>query len=281
MIKSESIVKLADALVKAQAEMPAAKMDADNPFYHSRYATLGSVIEISKPILAKYGLAVSQPIVYDGDRVGVETILMHSSGEYISNICCVRIEPFSPDVNKEGKIVTQKPVVLSGVTITYLRRYALASILGIYSDEDTDGNDSKKKPADKAEPTEKKITHDAPWSPEFLREQIAKKIAKHPAAVVEQEQINRAAAMISNPFQGTGTDAKAVEGIRHSIVKYLIGQPLLREAKGAEILVLLDWLKSTQDSGGLWTPCKIAALECQAIWKQVQLEAGQLELKGD
>jgi hypothetical protein len=128
MNKSESIAKLAVALVKAQAEMPNAPMDGVNPFFKSKYATLGSVIDTAKTVLSKHGLAVSQPVVHDGGLVGIETILIHESGEWISSICCIPLVP-------SGKTAQE-----AGAIISYLRRYGLASILGMYSDEDLDGN---------------------------------------------------------------------------------------------------------------------------------------------
>ena len=52
--------ELAAALVAAQAEFSAVPKTATNPFYSSRYAPLSTVIEVTQPILAKHGLAVSQ-----------------------------------------------------------------------------------------------------------------------------------------------------------------------------------------------------------------------------
>jgi len=268
MIKSESIVKLADALVKAQAEMPTAKMDKENPFYKSHYATLGAVIDAAKPILAKNNLAVSQPTIYDGNKIGVETILIHSSGEYISNICCIPI----------GE--TERNAQIAGSTISYLRRYGLAALLGIYSDEDDDSETGKKKaPAKKESSEPKPKNHEAPWEPVFLRDQIQLRIKSHNAVQATPDMVGLTAAMIAYPFEGVA-DTKAIEGIRHSIVKYLFGYPSLKDASGPGLAVLLDWLKPVKDSGGAYTPDKIAQLECQAIWKQVQAEAGQVELPG-
>ena len=54
-----------------------------------------------------------------------------------------------PVMDEKGKSTAQ----VAGSVITYLRRYALASVLGIYADEDTDGHtDSKKPEPKKAEP---------------------------------------------------------------------------------------------------------------------------------
>lgn len=148
MNKSETIAKLAEALSRAQAEMPAAKFNSVNPFLKNKYADLGSIIDTAKPVLGKFGLAVTQLTFNDGDRVGVETVLTHASGEWIS-------AQFSlPLTDEKGKSGAQ----VAGSIITYLRRYSLAAILGMYSDEDTDGNEVKQelKPRE-AKPAEKPV----------------------------------------------------------------------------------------------------------------------------
>lgn len=130
MQKSESIKELASALTKAQGEMPAVKFNSMNPFLKNKYADLGAIIAASKPVLAKHGLAVSQLSTSDDDRIGVETVLMHQSGEFIASSLSMEI------ADEKGKSSAQ----VAGSIITYLRRYALASILGMYADEDGDGN---------------------------------------------------------------------------------------------------------------------------------------------
>ena len=137
MNKSETIGKLAEALSRAQAEMHAAKFNAVNPFLKNNYADLGSIIDTAKPTLGKYGLAVTQHPFNEGDRVGVETVLTHASGEWISSSLSL---PLADEKGKSGAQV-------AGSIITYLRRYTLSAVLGMYSDEDTDGN-SEPKPAE-------------------------------------------------------------------------------------------------------------------------------------
>lgn len=144
MNKSESIANLAPALAKAQAEFPAVKFDSTNPFLKNGYASLGAIIHDAKPVLAKYGLAVSQ-LTFGSDGVaGIETVLMHNSGEWISQTVSM------PMADERGKSSAQ----VLGSIITYLRRYSLASVLGIYSDEDGDGNaEPKPEPVqEKSEP---------------------------------------------------------------------------------------------------------------------------------
>src|SRR5512136_2727981 len=65
MTRSESITHLATALARAQSEMPVAVFDATNPFLKSKYASLGAVIQASRPILAKHKLSLVQFPVSD------------------------------------------------------------------------------------------------------------------------------------------------------------------------------------------------------------------------
>ena len=130
MNKSESITHLAAALAKAQAEMPVAVFDATNPFLKSKYASLGAVIHASRPILAKHKLSLVQFPISDTTGIGVESILTHESGEFIAERISI------PLTEEKGKSKVQS----AGSTLTYLRRYSWASILGMYSDEDSDGS---------------------------------------------------------------------------------------------------------------------------------------------
>ena len=139
MNKSESIVNLSKALAAAQGEMPAIKFDSTNPFLKNKFASLGAVIDGTRPILAKHGLSVTHFPFGEGGVIGVEVILMHNSGEWISNSVSMEIG------EEKGKSSAQ----VAGSIITYLRRYTLASILGVYSDEDGDGHSPAQTPREK------------------------------------------------------------------------------------------------------------------------------------
>lgn len=147
MNKSESIKNLAEALAKAQAEMPAAHMNAVNPFLGNRFADLGSIISTAQPILKKYGLAVSQFPISGNGEVGITTILMHESGEWLEMAISL------PLADEKGKSLAQ----VAGSIITYLRRYSLSSVLNMYADEDVDGEEQqdKKQGARKTRPKQK------------------------------------------------------------------------------------------------------------------------------
>lgn len=136
MQKSESIKHIAAALNKAQAEMSGAKKGANNPFFKSKYADMNSVVDAVRIPFCNNGLSYSQFPIMQDNKVGVETILMHESGEWMSDILVL-------------PMVKQDPQA-AGSAITYAKRYALQSIAGIPS-EDDDGNAAvnQKKPANK------------------------------------------------------------------------------------------------------------------------------------
>lgn len=127
MTHSESIAKIASAIVKAQGELNTVAKDATNPHYRSRYATLHGIVESTRETLRKHGLAVVQTFGQtDGTYIDLTTTLLHESGEWMSGILTVR--PAKPDPQGLGSAAT------------YARRYALSAILGIVTDDDDDGN---------------------------------------------------------------------------------------------------------------------------------------------
>jgi hypothetical protein len=126
MEKSESVAKLATALVAFQADMENVTKDGTNPFFKSAYATLENIISTAKPHLKKHGLAFAQFPTFEG----LTTVLLHTSGEYIAVDAKVVIKDATP----QGQ----------GSAITYMRRYALSAALGIATEDDDDGNEASK-----------------------------------------------------------------------------------------------------------------------------------------
>ena len=132
---SLGIGKLTAALAQAQGQIEGAKKESDNPFFHSKYADLASVWEACRKPLADNQLAVIQLPGQNGNGLCVDTILSHSSGEWI----CSRLLVRPGYTNREGKFVALEDPQAIGSAITYARRYALQSIVGI-APEDDDGN---------------------------------------------------------------------------------------------------------------------------------------------
>jgi len=126
MIHSTETKEIFAALVKAQAEMPTAPKDGNNPHFRSKYATLQSIAETAKPVLKKHGLAITQTFENACDGISIVTTLVHESGQYISGSLYLKAQKNDP----QGY----------GSAITYGRRYAMAAILGMVADEDDDAN---------------------------------------------------------------------------------------------------------------------------------------------
>jgi hypothetical protein len=137
---SESISKIAIALAKAQAELenPEKSLTATipSPFPHGesrsfRYASLASGLEIVRKCLSKHEIAAVQATAIDPDSglIRLTTTLVHGSGEWIASdwpVCAVT-ETGAPH--------------RMGAALTYARRYALFTLVGIAGEDDLDAPD--------------------------------------------------------------------------------------------------------------------------------------------
>lgn len=120
-LESQDLKELSAALCAAQSEFKSALKCADNPFFKSKYADLHAVVEACKVPLQKNGFSYSQAI--NGDTL--VTTLLHTSGQFLKS--SVPIRPVKNDPQAFGSAVT------------YMRRYSLAALVGVVT-EDDDGN---------------------------------------------------------------------------------------------------------------------------------------------
>src|SRR5438876_2271141 len=137
---SESVAALASALAKAQAELinPEKSLTAtirtgragecERSF---RYAPLSSGLDIVRKTLGQHEIATVQTTAIDQTAgiVNLTTVLAHASGEWISSdwpVCAVS-ETATPH--------------RMGAALTYARRYALFTLVGIAGEDDLDAPD--------------------------------------------------------------------------------------------------------------------------------------------
>jgi hypothetical protein len=137
---SESIGTIAAALAKAQAELtnPEKSLVATirSPFPREgdrtfRYAPLSSGLDIVRKSLGRHEIATIQAaaIDKDGGLLRLTTVLAHSSGEWISSewpVCQIT------DIASAQRM---------GAALTYARRYALFTLVGIAGEDDLDAPD--------------------------------------------------------------------------------------------------------------------------------------------
>lgn len=119
--------KLFEALAKMQGALDNAKKESDNPYFKSKYADLATCLQTAKKPMADNGLSISQHCTFDGQFVQCVTILGHSSGQMMISTLMI------PVAKKDAQGI--------GSSITYARRYALSSIIGL-TQKDDDGEGS-------------------------------------------------------------------------------------------------------------------------------------------
>jgi len=129
--------KLAAALAKAQGEMQPAPKSGKNPLLHNEYATLDDIIGAVRKPLANHGLSFVQLLENEGDVLTLRTVLIHESGQTLESTAIIGKAPVNRGVNELQAL---------GSGITYMKRYALAAMLGVATGGDTDGEGADKKP---------------------------------------------------------------------------------------------------------------------------------------
>src|SRR5262245_16546281 len=137
---SESVAALASALAKAQAELVnpeqslTAKIRSSRPGEGERsvrYAPLASGLDIVRKTLGQQEIATLQTTAVDqaAGLVNLTTMLAHASGEWIASdwpVCAIA-EMANPQ--------------RMGAALTYARRYALFTLVGIAGEDDLDSPD--------------------------------------------------------------------------------------------------------------------------------------------
>ena len=137
MNQSDCITNLAIALSIVQGKLTYAIKDSNNPFFKSKYADLESVWDACRSLLSENGLAVMQfPGEYYDGTMHLTTILTHKSGEWIGQDMSVPVT--KPDAQGAGS------------ALTYMRRYALAAVVGVVQADDDGNAASSPKPVVKA-----------------------------------------------------------------------------------------------------------------------------------
>jgi hypothetical protein len=130
MKTSESITKIAPALLAAKKAFKPALKTAENPHFKSKYVDLQSVVDATEDALSLNGLMLLQSPESSGEdkMVSVTSRLIHISGEWIEGTVTL---PSGTQSRYDAQTV--------GSAITYARRYSYMGILGI-APEDDDGS---------------------------------------------------------------------------------------------------------------------------------------------
>jgi ERF superfamily len=133
---SEKIAALAAALAKAQADLVNPEKSLVGTIESSgqrlfRYASLASGLEIVRKTLGQHEIATMQTTAIDqsAGTVTLTTVLAHASGEWVASDwpVCALADTVTPH--------------RMGAALTYARRYALFTLVGIAGEDDVDAPD--------------------------------------------------------------------------------------------------------------------------------------------
>lgn len=188
---------LAKALAAAQAIMKDAEKDGTNPHFKSKYSTLSAVRAAVTPPLTANGIAVTQTFDLTAEHLVIVTTMMHESGERIESKL-----PLKPKDNTSQSL---------GAAISYGRRFALAAICGVASDEDDDGETDRRHPGPRGRGD----------APERGRKEDDKPAGDKPAAKPEEKEAKhheRVQKIRSRLLEMTGSDAEAARKILSGIL---------------------------------------------------------------
>jgi hypothetical protein len=137
---SENVAAIATALAKAQTELSNPEKAMIGTIYNARsdspqsfrYASLSSGLDIIRKALGGHQIAIAQTTHIDrpNGTINLSTVLLHTSGEWLSSDwpVCQLSETSAPR--------------RMGAALTYARRYALFSMVGIAGEDDLDAPDS-------------------------------------------------------------------------------------------------------------------------------------------
>lgn len=128
------------ALADFQQEVPVILKDTSG--YGYKYADLPAIFEIINPFMKKHGLGFYQSVDSSDDNIPyIKTVIFHiESAEEIK----------SETIIPQGVLLKgMNDFQVLGSAITYIRRYALSSLLGLVTDKDTDASGEQEKPVSK------------------------------------------------------------------------------------------------------------------------------------
>ena len=135
MIQSENIAELLAEIAEVQSELPT--MPKCSQAYGYKYTDLDTITQTVKPILYKHGIGYIQSVGgLAADGMTLTTRLFNKQGQYIEDTAAL------PAITSTKNNAAQT----LGMSITYMRRYALCAMLGITSDEDVDANALERTP---------------------------------------------------------------------------------------------------------------------------------------
>ena len=143
---SREINQITKALSEAQGKLTSLSKGEQGHGY--KYTSLASTIDVVRPVLQEFGLAVIQLVGNQGNNPAITTILSHESGQYFRSTASMGLI----------KLPRGNEAQAAGAVYSYLRRYALQAILNLASED----NDASSKTSTSASKAPAKASADKP-----------------------------------------------------------------------------------------------------------------------
>lgn len=123
-------IELYKAIANFQQEVPVILKEISG--YGYQYADLPAIFAVINPLMKKYKLGFYQAVNGTGDKSWIYTVVFHTeTGDKIES---------SIHIPQGVSLKGMNDFQVLGSAITYLRRYALSSLLGLVTDKDTDAS---------------------------------------------------------------------------------------------------------------------------------------------
>lgn len=127
--------KLAEALAKAQAEIPDAVKDSKNTAFSSKYADYAALKDACSPSLSKNGLSVLHPLENREGAIVIHTLLLHVSGEWVrSELAIVPAKKLKRELLKDpfqSDMIPTIDAAAIGAAVGNGKRIGLSALLGL------------------------------------------------------------------------------------------------------------------------------------------------------
>jgi len=244
MKRSESIKSISPAILEVQRSLKPAARSQDNPFFKSSYTDLAGVWDNCRGLLGKAGLIVVQTIDEHYRLAGVSdtsgrgpyliTTLIHApTGEWIESILKISAKDYD---NPQSV----------GSAITYARRYSMAAILGITSEDEDDDGEKATGRGGSEKKQEKK--DDKPREPfKKWQKPEEKKTVEPPKNHSQGPEPTKAAVTPREPespvLGGPVTPEGAIQNVKEVFgLKQRIFDDLYKEAQGLKKFQINPWL---------------------------------------
>lgn len=230
MMQSDSINELAAAFAKAQKQFPVIERGREvevkpksGGSYTFCYAEFSDIRAAVKDVLSDNGLSVVQStsMTANGNTVLITT-LMHASGQWMRGEMPVRVTAEGPQA--------------FGSALTYAKRYAYTSMLGLATEDDDDGNGAE-------------------------GNSVSARPARPPAGPVDSDAIAEFKALVAEAYARTDLPANARKFVveQHDRVKQYGDKVRMPTEKQ------LEWLKNIVSGGKRPAPAPVSTAAAQAI----------------